>query len=378
MLAELDGLHAPNPYGHKPLLDDDPARPNEDYFQHVDFIVDRAAELGLFIGMLPSWGDKVNKKWGAGPVVFTPENAVVYGEFLGRRYRDKPIIWILGGDRPVDNDNQARVWDRMALGLHKGDGGTHLMTYHPVGGRSSADFFPDARWVDFHMLQSGHSRRDQANYDQIARLYRLDPPKPCLDGEPRYENHPIDWKPENGWFDEHDVRKALYWSVFAGACGVTYGCHDIWQMFEPGRSAVSAARTPWQRALALPASAQGQHLKNLLLSRPYSDRIPDQELIAGEAGAGGEHRQATRGADGSYAMIYLPTNRPVPIRLNRLKAQELAAWWFNPRSGEVRSAGKVRSSEVATFEPPTNDGPDWVLVLDDAARNFPAPGTVDK
>ena len=32
VLAELDGLHTPNPYGDKPLVDDDPTRPNESLF----------------------------------------------------------------------------------------------------------------------------------------------------------------------------------------------------------------------------------------------------------------------------------------------------------------------------------------------------------
>ncbi|HYH55995.1 MAG TPA: DUF4038 domain-containing protein, partial [Anseongella sp.] len=81
VLAEFDGLHAPNPYGHTPLINDDPARPDEAYFKHVDFIVNKARKLGLFIGMLPSWGDKVVKKWGMGPEVFSPENAFVYGKF---------------------------------------------------------------------------------------------------------------------------------------------------------------------------------------------------------------------------------------------------------------------------------------------------------
>ena len=104
VLAELDGLHVPNAYGEKPLVDDDPTRPNEKYFEHVDFIVNAAVARGIHIGMLPTWGDKWNKKWGAGPEIFTPENAAMYGEFLGRRYRAKPIIWILGGDRNPEND----------------------------------------------------------------------------------------------------------------------------------------------------------------------------------------------------------------------------------------------------------------------------------
>jgi hypothetical protein len=56
VLAEMDGLHTPNPYGNTPLLDDDPVKPNEKYFEHVDYIIDKAASYNLNIGLLPTWG----------------------------------------------------------------------------------------------------------------------------------------------------------------------------------------------------------------------------------------------------------------------------------------------------------------------------------
>lgn len=55
VLAEVDGLHVPNAYGDLPLHGNDPTRPNEAYFTHVDYIVERAAALGLYLGMLPTW-----------------------------------------------------------------------------------------------------------------------------------------------------------------------------------------------------------------------------------------------------------------------------------------------------------------------------------
>ena len=64
VLAEFNGLTKPNPYGAIPLINNDPTRPSEEYFEHVGYIVDKAEELGLYVGMLPTWGDKVNKKWG--------------------------------------------------------------------------------------------------------------------------------------------------------------------------------------------------------------------------------------------------------------------------------------------------------------------------
>ena len=136
-LAELDGLDDPNPYGERPLIDHDPTRPNERYFQHVDWIVAKANALGLYVGLLPTWGDKWNKKWGVGPEIFTPENAATYGEWLGRRYRDAGIVWILGGDRPVETDAHRAIIAAMARGLRAGDGGAHLITFHPTGGQSS-------------------------------------------------------------------------------------------------------------------------------------------------------------------------------------------------------------------------------------------------
>ncbi|MCU0341791.1 MAG: DUF4038 domain-containing protein, partial [Spirosomaceae bacterium] len=85
-LAEFDGLHVPNPYNELPLLNDDPTQPNDKYYQHVDYVINKAAEYGLYIGFLPTWGDKVFKNsWGKGPEVFTPENAKVYGRWLGNR-----------------------------------------------------------------------------------------------------------------------------------------------------------------------------------------------------------------------------------------------------------------------------------------------------
>src|SRR5262249_40598266 len=84
-----------NAYGEQPLQDNDPTKPNERYFRHVDWIVKRANSLGLYIGMLPTWGDKWNNL-GQGPEIFTPENAAAYGQWLGHRYRDCGLVWILG------------------------------------------------------------------------------------------------------------------------------------------------------------------------------------------------------------------------------------------------------------------------------------------
>lgn len=378
VLAEFGGLTVPNANGHLPLINNDPTRPNEDYFKDVDAIVDRAADLGLYIGMLPTWGDKVNKKWGQGPEIFNPQNAAAYGEFLGRRYKDKPIIWIIGGDRPVESDAQMAVWHAMAEGLKKGDGGAHLITYHPSGGQSSSTWFQNQPWVDFNMLQSGHGARDIKDWAMILSDYQKQPIKPVIDGEANYEDHPINWQPQNGYFDDFDVRKQSYWAVFAGACGQTYGCHDIWQFYTKGREPVSSARTEWKKALKLPGASQMQHLKALMESRPYLTRIPDQALLKSPEGKDGDHCQATRDSAGSYAFIYVPNGRAVRVDVGRLSGPKLRAWWYDPREGGANPAGERDATGIQEFTPPApakpGDANDWVLVLDDVSRQFPAPG----
>jgi hypothetical protein len=378
VLAELDGLHIPNAEGVLPLIDDDPARPNEAYFQHLDLVVEMARERGLYIGMLPTWGDKVSKAWGIGPVVFNATNAKQYGEFLGRRYRDRPnIIWILGGDR--DAKGYVDVWKAMAAGLREGDGGRHLITYHPSGEESSSQWFQEEPWIDFNMMQSGHGHRDGANFAMIGNDYALKPVKPTIDGEARYENHPVAWKPDQyGWFDDYDARQAAYWAVFAGGAGHTYGCNDIWQMKTPGREPMSLARGLWRQSLDLPGAGQMQYLRRLMESRPYFSRVPDQGLIPVNPPEGADHMQATRG-DG-YAFVYFPQGKPAVVKTGRVVGRELHAWWYDPRSGASTSIGIFRKGNFRLFQPPRANGRgnDWVLVLDDAERRFGPPGQTGK
>jgi hypothetical protein len=373
VLAECDGLDDPGHAGATPLLNNDPTTPNEAYFSHVDAIVSLANSLGLVIGMLPTWGDKWNNLWGIGPMVFTPENAQAYGKFIGNRYKNADVIWILGGDRPVESEAHRKIIDQMALGLHEGDGGVHLRTFHPPGPQASVEFWPwETPWIDFHTWQSGHSR-NRDNYNSIAEDYARTPIKPVLDSEPGYEDHPAGFNLDNGYLDDFDCRKAAYWAVFAGACGHTYGCHPIWQMWLPGRHAHSWCRRPWTEAIHLPGSGQMQYLKDLVLSRPYFSRIPDQSLIVSENGENTKHLQATRDSDGSYAFVYSPGPNKFMLNLEKLSGKTLQCWWYDPRTGSSLDAGTISCSDSHEFVTP-NVGPDWVLVLDDASKNFGRPG----
>lgn len=380
-LAEFDGLNTPNAYGERPLFDNDPTRPNEAYFVYVDEVVQMAARHSLYIGLLPTWGDKVNHQWGTGPVVFTPENAEVYGRFLGERYRDQThIVWILGGDRPaVHADHDYRLlWRALAAGIDAGMGRPAFKTYHPAGGCSTSAWLHDEPWLDMHMMQSGHGGgHDVPVWEWVAHDYALTPPRPVLDGEPNYEDHPVSpwpqWDPANGYFRDYDVRKQMYRSVFAGACGVTYGHHAVWQFADEQRGYINYADRPWYEAIDRPGARQVRHLRALMESRPYLERIPDQTMLRCDAGTGGHHIRATRDREGRYAFVYLPLPLPVTVSLEVLAGTQVNAWWYAPCTGEATWIGQFPASGVHTFSPP-GQHPDGVLVLDDASRGFDAPG----
>ncbi len=371
VLAEFDGLTEPNAYGQLPLIDKDPARPNEAYFKLVDEYIDMAAAHGLYVAVLPTWGDKVASGLWRPAVIFNESNARVYGRWIGARYRDASnVLWMIGGDRPpvYDGHDERVVWRAMADGIRAEAPGA-FMTFHMSGGRSSSEHLHGEAWLDMNSMQSGHgSGRDVPVWEMIARDYALMPTKPTLDSEPNYEDHPVnpwpEWKLENGYFRDWDVRKQLYRSVFAGGCGVTYGHHSMWQCFSPRTEKVNHAECYWTEALTRPGAEQVRHLRHLLESRPFFNRIPDQSLLHNAPTERGHYAAATRDANGACAMVYVPNaGQAIELDLRALRGDAVRVAWFDPRTGDNINVGDGPAREFQSITSPQR-GPDWVLVID--------------
>ncbi|HET6559001.1 MAG TPA: glycoside hydrolase family 140 protein [Prolixibacteraceae bacterium] len=373
-LAEHNGLNEPNMEGEKPLINNDPTKPNEKYFAHLDWVIQKAAEKGMFIGLLPTWGDKVDKQWGVGPVIFNKENAFLYGKWLGNRYKDfSNIIWINGGDRQ-GGDANFEVWNALANGIKSVDK-NHLMTFHPWGGTSSSNWFHSQNWLDFNMFQTGHGERSYAAYKKLLIPdYNLQPVKPTFDGEPRYENHPHNWTPDIlGWFDDADIRQAAYWNLFSGGFGFNYGCHTIWQMLTPERKPIGYARNTWQEDMNLPGAWDMLHVRRLIESRPMNERIPFQELLTNGYMTETDYIVATRG--NNYALIYIPTGLGASVNLEELRWKKSVIWWYNPRTGEASMLKEMSNKGTHEFRPEKGGrGIDWVLVIDNKDAGFGVPG----
>lgn len=364
ILAEQDGLNTPNAQGHTPLVrfDEETVTLDAGYFAHLDELVGMAERQGLFLGLLPTWGDKFNQKWGTGPEIFTPRSAADYAQKLVDRYREKAnILWILGGDRPLETERHTAIADAMGTVLKAGMP-KNLISFHPNGSHSSADFVPHRDYIDFHMTQSGHGL-DFARKPQVLLARCKAEQKPFIDGESRYEDHPICWKPAYGYWDDGDVRADNCINVLSGAFGVVYGHHAVWQCNTA--SAPMCGKT-WREAIFAPGAEQLRFLKDLMLSRDFSALTPSPDFAAAAYVDDDSEKLSLVSATGkSYAYVYARHGLAFYANCQMLDAKEISACWFDPKSGEYVGKKGIYRAERTLFVPP---GGGLLLVVDAVLR----------
>ncbi|MFD2144183.1 glycoside hydrolase family 140 protein [Mucilaginibacter antarcticus] len=262
------------------------------------------------------------------------------------------------------------VWRAMGLAVKKATNNKALITYHCQPNQlGSAEWFKDESWFDFNMFQNGHCR-DADNYRKIFDAYYALPTKPVIDGEPLYEDHPICFNvAEFGTSNAFDVRKYAYTDLFSGAFGHTYGCHGVWQMYSANNPPVNGPHFFWKESLDLQGAKQMKFVRRLMESRPLLDRVPDQSIIVENNLPSAIRVQATRGKD--YAFIYTSDGKPFTVVTGKISGEKLKATWFDPRTGRTTKAGEVENRGSKRFNPPNSGyGVDWVLVLDDASKNY--------
>lgn len=375
----LHTVGAKNFYGDSALIKQNVAMPvvtegstfadstQYDFWDHLDFVIDKAAEKGIYVGLVPVWGSNVK----SGRVSKT--DAATYAAWIANRYNDRSnIIWLNGGD--IMGSDSINTWKAIGNTINEVDT-THLITFHPFGRKASSIWFHDEKWLDFNMFQSGHRRYNQDsidwafgedNWKYVENDYAKTPVKPTIDGEPSYEGIPQGlhdtlqpyWKAE-------DVRRYAYWSVFAGGFGFTYGNNSVMQFHKPtDKGAAYGAKEYWTEAINDPGAGQMQYMKNLMLSRPFLERVPDQSLIAGENGLKYERLIATRGND--YAMVYAYTGRNIPVQMGKITGSKVKASWYKPADGTTTAIGEFENNGTHEFDPPGEpaNGNDWVLLLD--------------
>jgi len=348
--------------GETPFIDRDPDKPNEAFFKNVDHIVNRANELGLVMGLV------VAKSWhiNSHPErVFDARNGYSFGKFLGERYKDNAVVWYVGGDSAPGSDEA--TWVAMARGLKVGSGGSHLVSYHGSGQTSSSTWFHKADWLDFNSIQSGHGWAEKT-YRFIDDDYRLSPAKPTVDMEPPYENHPTGANTPR--IDSHQVRKGAYWNMLSGAAGHGYGALDLFWLYKESDGPFPRdGFQPWRKAMAYEGSRQVGFMRRLFEQRPWYKIVPDQSVIAAGLAEGEDHVRAARAEDGRFVIVYLPSGKPVSIKMDKVSGKTVKVQWYDPRQGTWLEIGEYPNAGNREFVAPSQGAlNDWVLVLDDAAK----------
>jgi hypothetical protein len=345
------GTKRPNAYGDTAFVDHDPAKPRltsgnnpsiadeYDYWDHVDYVIDRAQAHGLVVGLLPlfvGWqGDSFK--------YLKTSNAYAYGRFLGERYKTRPnIVWILGGDNVADTEEKRAIWNAMAKGITEAvagseDYGKTVMTYHSPGGTSSSNWFHAAPWLDFNMIQTW------ADYlsipARIAADYELTPPKPTGLGEGAYE----DGSQYQFKVDALAIRKQAYWSYLSGGYH-TYGDTNVWNF----GSYKAEASQDWKPALDSPGVAHLSVLKKTLDSMEWWRFVPDSSALVGDA-----KNVAVRSSQEDRILIYVSSPAAVSVHVDKIAASNsVQAVWIDVRTGDRVQAGVVPPSKTASFTLP--------------------------
>lgn len=357
----------------------DLSRPNPAYFQRADDIIKLAAKYGMVVLLDPietsSWL----------PILRAAglDQAVRYGQYLGRRYKDFPnIIWIHGNDfqswrSPTDD----ALVQAVARGIRSEDQ-VHIHTVEL--NYTTSGSLDDPSWAPLIELDAAYTYFP--TYAQVLAEYNRAEFKPVFMVEANYEfERADDGLPQS-------LRRQEYWTMLCGATGQVYGSAYTWRL-EKG----------WETKIDTPGAIQLRFMKSLFVKRKWNDLIPDQDhsvVIAGygqlaeyigrlTAYAGNlrpgfvarlrrftslgsvstnTYASAARTPDGTLVMVYLPSARSLTVDMSKL-AGPATARWYDPTNGSYSavSGSPIANANRHQFRPPgsnaAGDG-DWVLVLE--------------
>ncbi len=309
----------------------------------------------MYVCLLPTWREQWNQKKN-----LHKNNAYAYGKFIGQRYRlyNPWIIWVMGGDEAPNTPEKMAIHRELAKGVAIGVSGKEdydqvLMSYHTHGPTSTADFIPeDEPYMDFNTIQSGHGLENLEG--MIEKAYQSQQ-KPVMDFEPFYT--------KNG-LNTNEARTIIYWAVFSGGFGTSYGSWNLWHCGD--RNDLAPFSIP--EAFYEGFSTQIRFLGKLLGSYSMLERVPNQKLLLNNQSTGLDRILACTAEDKSYAMVYSPKGEPFTVDLSFVGGKKIQWKWFNPSNGEMQGSGAYRKkSNHHTFTPPTQGerftGNDWVLVI---------------
>ncbi|MBS1533191.1 MAG: DUF4038 domain-containing protein [Bacteroidetes bacterium] len=343
------------------------------YFAHADRFLHMAKSKGMLVLLVPCYmgykGDANQGWWGKVLDAHnSPEKSRIYGEFLGKRYKNfSNIIWEAGGDNPCDSPLYAHM-DNIIRGIKAFDQG-HLWTGHfesvwptdwSSGDKRYAKYIDLDGLYDFEEKNLGDNapqyKTELARYGKGRMIFQLDQ---------SYEQDIPHGKDNT---DYQIIRRKNYDGLLSGCAGTS---------FSPGTPDTQCyTLTSWQPLMNTLGMRQMRLCFKLFRSRPWQKLVPDTgtRIIADRGQFGStDYICAAKASDGSTYIAYLPAGRSIEVNLKQLHMNRINQWWYNPRNGAVWSRGSFPSTVAReTFIAP--DEGDWVLVLDNREAGFKEPG----
>ncbi|MHB9033919.1 MAG: apiosidase-like domain-containing protein [Anaerolineae bacterium] len=333
MLTGVGEGDQPNLSGELPWRGLNPLAPNEAWFRQVDAVLELAQRERMIVALGIFHQRQVN--------TITVQNARRWAAWVAARYGRFPnLVWSM---YPRAETGYLPVLRELAAGLRAAEGQRHLITVHPDPAPTSSSFIHAEPWLDFNSLQTC-TLLEQIG-PMLAADYAVLPTKPAVMAEGGYEGL------EFGRLQTpHEIRVQAYWSHLAGGHH-SYGHNDCW--VAPGE---------WRRWINAPGAQQLTLYRRLVTGLPrWWQLVPCQELLADGAGECMARAAASRAADGSWALVYLPEARTVRLDLSNLQPG-LRARWVNPADGTEVPASQAGPGGRSVYEPP-DSWEDALLIL---------------
>lgn len=348
-------------YGEPAFLDEKYfTLPNEKYFEHVDWVLQKANEYGIQLSinlfwLRSNWRDYTNA-----------DNARVFGTYVANRFlHHDNIMWFAGGDVNPEDKMDAQI--ALAEAIHSIDK-KHLLSYH--GGRysdgtstSSSALFHREAWHDFNMAYCYDPyhcpRLDAYAPVQFIHAYNLKPVKPIVLGEGFYEGT-LNYTFNDTGKQLHAIRRNPLWGITCGITGHSIGHEKIFPFIEG-----------WQKALDDPNSIVVKNLNSLLSEIKWWTLVPDQNHdvgIAGFGNFGGEHYiSLAYDPKGKLAVAYFPYKGILTVDLSKFSGT-VTGKWFDPVNGKVIPIQSALPNKgTFSFSSPGPNGAgnhDFLLILE--------------
>jgi hypothetical protein len=356
---------ATDPEGQAAYSEDGGFTVNPAFYQRLDPKVKAVADNGMLasaIVVLALYDEEPGWTWPA-------ERLIRFARWLRARWGAYHVAWSLGGDGNFGGERAER-WRSIGAAAYV-DPPEALVTMHPFGWSWVADEFRDQSWLTFLVYQSGHSA-DEAKIRWLPEGphtadWRSDPPRPIVNIEPNYEDHPS--FPGDVRFTAAEVRRAAYWSLLVTpAAGVSYGHFSLWAWASEREPVGQAIRRqaeftlePWWTVLDTPGAGSMTILKHYFASGDWPRLRPAQDLLIDQPGDDDARRfvAVARTEGGEWTTAYLPMGGA--IRVKSGAAEGASARWFDPRNGNWLAADPIDTDGATAFVAPSAD--DWVLDL---------------